>query len=286
MANREKDKPVPDVEPKPITCEDYFSLTPEKLELVDGFLIEPPYRHRARLNLLRLLLTNVGLARALQLAPPDRWQEAFRRVYGGKEERSLPPKEKLTYEEFLEWCDEDTWAEWDDGEVIFLTPTSVRHQQLTGFLYQVLDIFVKSHGLGEVLAAPFQMKLPKVSKGREPDILFVSRERLHLLKETHLEDAADLVVEVISPEGRLRDRGEKFAEYELSGVREYWLIDYEEKRADFYLLDPDGRYNRCSIDPEGIYRSTVIPGLWLRVDWLWQEPLPPTMDVLRQLGVI
>ncbi|RMF86648.1 MAG: Uma2 family endonuclease, partial [Nitrospinota bacterium] len=31
---------------------------------------------------------------------------------------------KLSYEEFLAWCDEDTWAEWVDGEVILLTPAS------------------------------------------------------------------------------------------------------------------------------------------------------------------
>ena len=48
------------------------------------------------------------------------------------------------------------------------------------------------------------------------------------------------MVEIASPESRLRDRGEKFAEYEAGSVREYWLIDRERKEADFYRLGERG----------------------------------------------
>jgi hypothetical protein len=37
---------------------------------------------------------------------------------------------------------------------------------------------------------------------------------------------------------------------------------------------------------EGVYHSEALPGFWLRVEWLWQEPLPKTLDVLRDLGVL
>jgi Uma2 family endonuclease len=47
-------------------------------------------------------------------------------------ERTAPPG-KMTYEEFLAWADEDTWAEWVNGEVIILTPASKRHQDLAFF---------------------------------------------------------------------------------------------------------------------------------------------------------
>lgn len=60
---------------------------------------------------------------------------------------------------------------------------------------------------------------------------FVAEEHLDRLQEMHLEGPADLVVEIVSPESRLRDRGEKFAEYELAGVSEYWLLDPELRRA-------------------------------------------------------
>jgi hypothetical protein len=41
-----------------------------------------------------------------------------------------------------------------------------------------------------------------------------------------------------------------------------------------------------SPDAEGIYRPEVLPDFWLRVEWLWQDPLPKTLDVLRELGVL
>lgn len=196
------------------------------------------------------------------------------------------PTKRLTYEEFLAWCDEDTWAEWVDGEVIVLTPASDKHQDLVRFLVQVLGIYVEMKDLGVVRPAPFQMKTGPELPGREPDILFIAREHLDRLKETHLDGPADLVIEIVSSESRLRDRGEKFAEYEIGGVQEYWLIDPEERRADFYRLGEDGRYRIVDLEPEGIYRSQIIPDFWLRVEWLWQEPLPPVLDVLRELELI
>jgi Uma2 family endonuclease len=196
------------------------------------------------------------------------------------------PARKLTYEEFLTWCDEDTWAEWVDGEVVVLSPASVRHQQLVDFLVQTLGVYVQAKGLGLLLSAPFQMKTGPDLPGREPDLLFVARENLGRLKDRYLEGPADLVVEVVSPESRLRDRGEKFAEYEAGGVREYWLVDPEARQADFYVLGPDNRYDRRRADAAGIYRSQVVEGLWVRPEWLWQDPLPPVLAVLRELGLL
>lgn len=199
----------------------------------------------------------------------------------------VPPDRKLTYEEFLAWCDEDTWAEWVDGEVVMVSPASERHQAIRGFLETLLSIYVQERGLGRVLGAPFQMRLAEpVRSGREPDLLFVARERLVHLKETYLDGPADLVVEIISPESRLRDRGEKFAEYELSGVREYWLLDPERREADFYRLDPRGRYRLAEPDREGWYESVAIPGFRLKLEWPWQVPMPKVLEVVRELGLL
>lgn len=196
------------------------------------------------------------------------------------------PAKKLTYEEFLAWCDEDTWAEWVNGEVIVLSPASRRHQELVAFLSRVLGIFIEARDLGVLLSAPFQMKTGPDLPGREPDLLFVAKGRLDLLKGTYLDGPADLVVEITSAESRLRDRGEKFAEYELGGVKEYWLIDFERKEADFYWLDERGRYRLQEPDQEGIYHSRVLPGFWLKVGWLWQEPLPAVLEMLKELKLI
>jgi hypothetical protein len=81
-AERPIDPPRPDLEPRPITLEQYLALTPEKLELIEGYLIDGPAYAEQRRNLLRLLLVNEGLLQAVRLAPPERWQAALRQVYG------------------------------------------------------------------------------------------------------------------------------------------------------------------------------------------------------------
>jgi hypothetical protein len=76
-------RPVPDLDPKPIKLDQYLEMTPEKLELIEGYLIDGPQYPEQRRDLLQLLLTNEGLVEAVRLAPEERWREALRRVYGG-----------------------------------------------------------------------------------------------------------------------------------------------------------------------------------------------------------
>src|SRR5690348_9431773 len=102
------------------------------------------------------------------------------------------PPSRMTYEEFLEWADEDTWAEWVDGEVIMMSPVSLAHQRLVDFLAALLQFFVEAKQTGLILTAPFQMKLSIRPSGREPDIIFIARERVALLKDVYLDGPADL----------------------------------------------------------------------------------------------
>ena len=196
------------------------------------------------------------------------------------------PVPKMTYEEFLEWCDEDTFAEWVDGEVILMSPVSTKHQLLAAFLAASLQFFVEAKQLGLVLTAPFQMKLAIRPSSREPDVIFIARERLPVLKDNYLDGPADLAIEVISPDSRARDRGDKYYEYEQAGVREYWMFDPIRKQAEFYRLGPDAVYNLVHVGEDGIFCSEVLEGLWLKVDWLWQEPLPLLMSVLKEWGLV
>jgi Uma2 family endonuclease len=193
---------------------------------------------------------------------------------------------RMSYEEFLDWCDEDTLAEWVDGQVVMTSPASLHHQVVADFLVQTLGIYVQEQQLGRIISAPFQMKLSVPRSGREPDVLFITQEHLGRLKNTYLDGPADLAVEVVSPESRKRDREEKLAEYEIGGVREYWIIDPEQQRVDYYVLATDGRYERRRADTQGVYPSEVVSGFWLKEEWLWQEPPPNVLAVLRELKVV
>jgi Uma2 family endonuclease len=197
---------------------------------------------------------------------------------------SAPP-EMMTYEQFLEWLDEDTHAEWVHGEVVFMSPIDDQHQDLAGFLLTSIRIFAEANRLGVVRHEPTQMKTSPDLPGRAPDILFVANAHLSRLKKTYVDGPADLVAEIVSPDSGARDRGDKYYEYEQGGVREYWLIDPQRKQAEFYVRDEAGIYQLSPI-ADGIFRSTVLDGLWLQVDWLWQEPLPPVLDVLKEWGLV
>lgn len=194
------------------------------------------------------------------------------------------PEEPVSYEAFLERLDEDQWAEWVEGRIVTLSPASEAHQELKGFLVTLLRRFVRRRKLGRVLDAPFQVKLGPELPGREPDILFVRAERVHLFRSRYFDGAPDVVVEIVSPDSRVRDRGEKFYEYEAAGVREYWLVDPDRQQAEFYRLDERGRYRMVVPDSQGIFRSEAVPGFWLCIEWLWQDPLPDEGEILARLS--
>lgn len=190
--------------------------------------------------------------------------------------------EAMTYEEFMEWADEDTLAEWVDGKVVMTSPASLRHQDINGFLYSMLSQFAALHNLGKVLPPPFQMKL--AHSGRESDVIFVAHAHLARLRPTFLDGPADLVVEILSPESIGRDRGDKFFEYQQAGIPEYWLIDPATRRAEFHQLDAQGVYALIAPDASGIYRSPAVPGFWLDVAWLWLDPMPRLDDTMLEVG--
>jgi Uma2 family endonuclease len=199
-------------------------------------------------------------------------------------DQKAPPPGPVSFEAFLEWMDEDTHAEWVDGEIIMTSPASTQHQSIRDFLLKVMSAYVDDRQRGIVISAPFLMRIPARPSGREPDLLFITTEHLDRLQPTYLDGPADLVVEIISPESDARDRGDKFIEYELSGIPEYWLIDPLRQHVDFYEFGPDRRYHAARLDPDRIYHSAVLPGFFVHEAWLWRQPLPEVDDVLLDIG--
>ena len=95
---------------------------------------------------------------------------------------------------------------------------------------------------------------------REPDLLVILNDHADRIKENRVEGAVDIAVEIVSPESTVRDRGDKFDEYEAAGVPEYWLFDPLRETADIYALGSDGRYHRRPLDGEGRVTSGLLPG--------------------------
>ena len=190
----------------------------------------------------------------------------------------------MSYEEFLRWDGANQHVEWVDGRVVPMPPISGPHNNVGNFLIGALVAYVDHFDLGTIRTDPFQMKTGPGLPGRAPDVLFVAKRNLGRLHKTYLEGPADLVVEIVSPDRRTLDAVKKFREYEQGGVREYWLVDPERRRAEFYRRSRGGAFRPAPVGEDGVYRSAAVKGLWLKPDWLWDRP--PLVKVLKEWGLV
>jgi Uma2 family endonuclease len=191
----------------------------------------------------------------------------------------------MSWEEFLAWAlRQERRFEWVDGEIVELMPDRTRHLLLVRFIFLLVHEYVEQHRLGLTLFSGLLMRLPQRPSGRVPDVTFISTERLHRLFDTYFDGPVDLAVEVVSPDSTRRDYHDKLAEYESAGIREYWLIDPLQGKAWFYVLSSTGKYQEANAGADGVYTSTVLPGLCLRVEWLWRDALPTVGEALADLS--
>ena len=101
-------------------------------------------------------------------------------------------------------------------------------------------------------------------KIREPDTVCVANEHADRFGEQAL-GLPDLVVEVVSPPTVTTDRVEKFYEYARAGVREYWMVDPEERAIEVYILR-EGAYTLGGKYGSGeIARSGLLSGFEVAV---------------------
>ncbi len=191
----------------------------------------------------------------------------------------------MSYEEFLVWADGNVYAEWVEGEARVYMSNTADHERLLRFLAQLLGLFVDLFDLGEIFTSNLQMKL-KDGSGRQPDVLFVAKHNRGRLLQNRLDGPADLVIEIVSDESVIRDREDKFYEYEAAGIPEHWILDPRpnRQRVYFYRLNEAGRYQPVAADNDGLFHSAVLPGFWLKVDWLWQEPFPEALRSLAEIA--
>lgn len=196
-----------------------------------------------------------------------------------------PNATKISFEDFLAKYSDGSHVEWVDGQVTSMTAASLPHVRLQLFLAAMLEQFAKMHHLGEVVLDPFIMRTGTGLPGRAPDIAFVRDENAIRLRHTFIDGPADLVVEIVSPDDPERDYVTKFREYETGGVAEYWIVDPRLQRVEFYQWR-EGKFHAVFPDDSGIYHSAQMTGLWIKPAWLWQEPLPDLIQILREWKLI
>jgi Uma2 family endonuclease len=144
----------------------------------------------------------------------------------------------------------------------------------------LLRAYLEERQGGVVRGSRYPMRLDE-RWSPEPDLLVVREERRHLLTPQRLEGPADLVIEIASEGDPNLDAREKLPRYQQAGIPEIWLID-PFAQAILAAVRDEGGY-RAERQREGRLASRVLPGFWLDVAWLWQEPLPPTLVCLKQI---
>ncbi|MDZ7336892.1 MAG: Uma2 family endonuclease [candidate division KSB1 bacterium] len=190
-------------------------------------------------------------------------------------------EERITFEQFCDLIDEDQKAHLINGVMIMESPASNIHEELFGFLYTTLRLYVLRKKLGIVRGSRTLIRFSEYS-GAEPDFLFVSCANLHIVKSQYIDGSPDMIGEIVSSSTRYLDRGKKRKLYAKHGVKEYWLIDPYRQTTEF-LYNHQGNWMPLPIDENGIFRSSAIPGFWLRVDWLFAEELPDGWEVVNLL---
>lgn len=201
------------------------------------------------------------------------------------EKVSPPPKLRMTEEEYDRWYDEELTGEWVDGEVELMSPVGNRQSQLQVWLTVILGAFVSHHQLGELRGPDFPIRIVRPRRRRIPDLLFVAAQRTSIIQPTYCDGPPDLALEIVAPESTSRDYRVKYQEYEACGIREYWIVDPQAEIVEAATLDERGVYQRNPF-VDGVIHSTVLPGWYLTPEWLWSNPLPKPLDILRELKVI
>ncbi|MCY4025627.1 MAG: Uma2 family endonuclease [Acidobacteria bacterium] len=172
---------------------------------------------------------------------------------------------KFTYEEYRT-APADKRYELLDGDLVMGPAPNLKHQEVQSRLGRRLAQFVEERGLGKLFFAPCDVVLSDTDVV-QPDLLFVSRERDHLLSGgENVRGAPDLVVEILSPATAERDRGYKRVLYARHGVAEYWLIDPTAETVWVHRLRDGELALAQTLGRERTLRTPLLPGFEADLD--------------------
>lgn len=176
---------------------------------------------------------------------------------------------KLTYQDYLQIPEDNLRHEIIDGEH-YVTPSPLKkHQRASQNINRFLDRWVEDHRLGEVYTAPFDVVLSK-NNIVIPDLLFISKLRLHIATDKNIQGAPDLIVEILSPSTSKRDLGVKKKNYETSGVEYYWIVDPDQKTVQTFHLENNQYILSGTFTSNDTLTSSLFPGLSVSISSLFE----------------
>ncbi|MEW6227312.1 MAG: Uma2 family endonuclease, partial [Bacillota bacterium] len=185
----------------------------------------------------------------------------------------IPPSLRLTYDDYCHIPPGHQRYELIGGAIRVVPSPSVSHQQVSKRLQRALMEWIEDRGLGEVYDAPLDVVLSKYDVV-QPDLLYVSRDRLGIIREANIWGPPDLVVEILSPGTARWDQEVKRQLYAKFGVREFWLVDPVGRTIEVATLE---RGESATLQftalqvyaPGSTLMSPLLPGFTLDIEALF-----------------
>ena len=186
-----------------------------------------------------------------------------------------------SFEDYCALVKEGEKGDLIEGVIYMASPDNTDANRLFTWLLGLLSFFLHIKKGGEVFGSRVAFRLDGAN-GPEPDIGYVKRARLHLVKRGYVAGRPDAAMEIVSPESVDRDYIKKRRQFEKARVPEYWIIDEIEKKITLLRLGKDGTYKEV-LPRKGVLRSKVIKGFWLNETWLRRKFLPDPLKTLHAI---
>ena len=168
----------------------------------------------------------------------------------------------VTYDDYRNLPDDGKRYEIIEGE-LFMTPSpKTIHQRISHKLEYKLESYIQKHRSGEIFHAPMDVVL-SMTDVVQPDILFISKERSHVITENNIVEAPDWVAEITSESTKVRDQTTKKALYEKYGVKEYWIVYPDDEKVEQFVLQDEKLELQKTVEKSGTLKSEVISGFSL-----------------------
>ena len=168
-------------------------------------------------------------------------------------------KKRYTYQDYLDLPEDGKRYEIINGELVMVPAPRIIHQDIGFKIGNLLFNFNQQERYGKVLMSPVDVILSETNV-IQPDILFISKERSHIITETHIKGAPDFIIEIISPSSGYYDLIEKKELYAQYGVREYWIVDPKRQCVEIYLNKDHEFQLRQRVEREGTAQSYILQG--------------------------
>ena len=117
-----------------------------------------------------------------------------------------------------------------DGVIYEMSAPTLTHQTISFYFARTFDDFIrKNKGKCKVYISPVDVRLEFATTDMtvvQPDVLVICDRSKDEDKKT-VKGAPDYILEVLSPSSRKIDTNLKLRKYRETGVREYWIVDYD-----------------------------------------------------------